>query len=107
MIPFLNETAEKIQEILENGYKKNDVTGEARKAISQVGASAFHLVSVFAIAVLAIAFVLAAIKLSGDPRSRSEGKDKMVRILVAGAAVFGVLAIIDLIAYIVQSSISK
>lgn len=105
-IVFLS-TASKIQDMLEHGYEGSgkDTFGEARKSFAQVGASAFHLVSVFAIAIIAVSFLIAAIKLGGDSRSRMEGKDRMVRGFIAAAAVFGVLAIIDFIGYVVQSSL--
>lgn len=106
MFSYLSTTSQKIQDMLEHGYEKNDTFKDARESIAQVGASAYHLISVFAIAVIAIAFVIATIKLSnGDPRSRSEGKERMIRAFIAGACVFGTLAIIDFIAYLVQSSL--
>ena len=103
-LPFLlSGDAFKIRESLEKDYKKNDVFGKLRQEVSTVGASAFNLVVTGALAVIAITFLISAIKLAGNPKKREEGKERLMYTLFAAGAVFSVLTVIDLIGYIVVS----
>lgn len=93
------DTGRKINDILNNKYAEDDNLGDLREAITVLSRSTVNLVISVSFAVVAIAFLIAALKVgTGNPAERSEAKKKLYYGFIAAAGILLLAAIVMFIA---------
>ena len=82
-----------INDILNHGYESSeegveDSLGELREAVTTISKSTIHLVISASFALIAMAFLIVALKLgAANPKTRDEAKTKICYILLAAGGV--------------------
>lgn len=93
------DTGRKINDILNNKYKDRDDLEDLREAVTTISQSTIRLVISVSFAVVAIAFLIAALKVgTGNPAERSEAKKKLYYGFIAAAGILLLAAIVMFIA---------